>query len=309
MNSTLIALCLCTVALVQRTNGADSSFSVAQTGCCGDRLHSSTFLLFALPHATRPAQLLYTTTCFAARHAPHRSVQVGMLRRHETTCAQLFMTAQPRAEVEMYRRRKEVLLNVRIQIMEDVVRRVNDPALKYHRKRETVEELEGYLHRMRSLTADPDVIFHPAGVAPRLERPGQSSARSTQQQQQQRDKEIESILQSMRDASVVAVLRGKNEDRLVARGLELAQCGCRCIEVTLDSNGALEVLRRLREQLPSSVLLGAATVMDARQASDAISAGAKFITSPIAAVELMRVCQEAGECPFQGSIKALIRLY
>jgi 2-dehydro-3-deoxyphosphogluconate aldolase/(4S)-4-hydroxy-2-oxoglutarate aldolase len=102
----------------------------------------------------------------------------------------------------------------------------------------------------------------------------------------------------MRDASVVAVLRGKNEDRLVARGLELAQCGCRCIEVTLDSNGALGVLRRLREQLPSSVLLGAATVMDARQASDAISAGAKFITSPIAAVELMRVCQEAGEFLF-----------
>ena len=296
MNINLILICLGTAALVQRTNGADSSFSVAQTGCCGDRLHSSTFLLFAMPHATRPA-LLYTTRCFAARHAPHRSVQVGMLRRHETTCAQLFMTAQPRAEVEMYRRRKKVLLNVRIQIMEDVVRRVNDPTLKYHRKRETVEELEGYLHRMRSLTADPDVIFHPAGVAPRLERPGQSPARSTQQQQQ-RDEGIESILQRMRNARVVAVLRGKNEDRLVARGLELAQCGCRCIEVTLDSNGALEVLRRLREQLPSSVLLGAATVMDARQASDAISAGAKFITSPIAAVELMRVCQEAGEFLF-----------
>lgn len=214
-------------------------------------------------------------------------------------CAQLRMEGQPGAsgaEAEMSRRRKKVLLRVRIKIMEDVVRRVNDPALSYHRKRETVDELEGYLHRMRALTADSgtDADADTLALTPPLERAVQPRTPAPDTQQQLREIEIAQVLARMRNAKVIAVLRGKNKQRLVDRGLELAQLGCRCMEVTLDSPEALCVVRELRQQLPRSVLLGAATAMGAAQAAEAISAGAMFITSPIAAVDIIGVCHEAG---------------
>jgi 2-dehydro-3-deoxyphosphogluconate aldolase/(4S)-4-hydroxy-2-oxoglutarate aldolase len=196
-------------------------------------------------------------------------------------------------------RRQRVMLRVRIKIMEDVVRRVNDPALEYHRKSETVQELEGYLRRIRQASdklsagqAEAEASCADfSQLAPRgalVEKP-----RDVQLALQQ-DAQIEHTLARMREARVVAVLRGRSAQRLVARGLELADCGCRCIEVTLDSTDALGVLRSLRAQLPRTVLLGAATVMTAEQARDAISAGAAFVTSPVAAHELIAVCHPVG---------------
>jgi hypothetical protein len=174
-----------------------------------------------------------------------------------------------RDEGELAQRKRRVMLRVRIRIMEDVVRRVNDPALSYPRKRETVSELEGYLRRMRALTVDhepggPEVIAR----WPEVQRRQSDDARRRRAQAQ-----IEQTISRMRDAKAVAVLRGKSPQRLVARGLELALCGCKCMEVTLDSPGAMAVVRTLAEQLPNAVLLGAATAMGAEDAAAAISAG------------------------------------
>ena len=135
-------------------------------------------------------------------------------------CAQLRMEGQPGAsgaEAEMSRRRKKVLLRVRIKIMEDVVRRVNDPALSYHRKRETVDELEGYLHRMRALTADSgtDADADTLALTPPLERAVQPRTPAPDTQQQLREIEIAQVLARMRNAKVIAVLRGKNKQRCV----------------------------------------------------------------------------------------------
>jgi len=47
---------------------------------------------------------------------------------------------------------------------------------------------------------------------------------------------VEDILQRLKDARVIAILRGKNPERLYQRGVELAKMGCTAIEVTLDSN-------------------------------------------------------------------------
>ena len=196
-------------------------------------------------------------------------------------------------------RRQQMTLHVRIKIMEDVVKRLNDPTLEYHRKRETVEELESYLRHIRSLRRKlprkqeederGEYFARPAPFAALdgpLQEPHVVQHRNAQQ--------IEQTLAGMREARVVAVLRGQNAERLVARGLELARCGCKCIEVTLDSPNALETLRSLRAQLPAGVLLGAATVMTAEQALEAISAGAAFVTSPIAAHKLIAASHPVG---------------
>jgi len=193
-------------------------------------------------------------------------------------------------EGELAQRKKRVMLRVRIRIMEDVVRRVNDPALSYPRKRETVSELEGYLRRMRALTVDhepggPEVIAR----WPEVQRRQSDDARRRRAQAQ-----IEQTISRMRDAKAVAVLRGKSPQRLVARGLELAGCGCKCMEVTLDSPGAMAVVRTLAEQLPTAVLLGAATAMGAEDAAAAISAGPLLACLPPAPL-----------CPMPSSARSL----
>lgn len=70
------------------------------------------------------------------------------------------------------------------------------------------------------------------------------------------------VLSHLEDARVVAVLRGGNPQRLYKRGMELsAMPGCGAVEVALDTPGALEALRALSKDLPSSVIVGAATVV------------------------------------------------
>ena len=208
------------------------------------------------------------------------------------------------------RRRRNTVLTVRIKILEDVVRRVKDPALSYNRKRETVSELEGLLARMRTHAgsnnagalsdkdppaAEADLHEHLA-LTPRYRcrEPEASVPILRDAWQPGKDAQIEQTVARMREARVVAVLRGNNAQRITARGLELAACGCRCMEVTLDSPEALHVLRQLRSQLPPTVLLGAATVMSEAQASDAIAAGAMFITSPVAVPGLHPLCRASG---------------
>jgi len=70
------------------------------------------------------------------------------------------------------------------------------------------------------------------------------------------------VLSHLEDARVVAVLRGGHPQRLYKRGMELsAMPGCGAVEVALDTPGALDALRALSKDLPSYVILGAATVV------------------------------------------------
>ncbi|MBF6591437.1 MAG: bifunctional 4-hydroxy-2-oxoglutarate aldolase/2-dehydro-3-deoxy-phosphogluconate aldolase [Ktedonobacterales bacterium] len=63
------------------------------------------------------------------------------------------------------------------------------------------------------------------------------------------------------------------------------------VEVSLTIPGAQEILSHFAAR--PDVLVGAGAVLDARQATEAISCGARFITSPIFSPELVPVCRDA----------------
>ncbi len=46
---------------------------------------------------------------------------------------------------------------------------------------------------------------------------------------------VEETLGRLKSAGVLPILRAKNADVAIARGVELAQMGCRALEITLDS--------------------------------------------------------------------------
>ena len=80
----------------------------------------------------------------------------------------------------------------------------------------------------------------------------------------------------------------------------LATAGITTIEISLTIPGANEILSHLATR--HDILVGAGAVLDPRQASDAISNGARFISSPIFAPELMPTCRDANVACMLGAL-------
>jgi 2-dehydro-3-deoxyphosphogluconate aldolase/(4S)-4-hydroxy-2-oxoglutarate aldolase len=80
----------------------------------------------------------------------------------------------------------------------------------------------------------------------------------------------------------------------------LAVAGVSSIEIALTIPGAHEILTHLATR--QDVLIGAGSVLDPRQASEAISCGARFIASPIVAPELVPVCRDANVACILGGL-------
>ncbi len=80
----------------------------------------------------------------------------------------------------------------------------------------------------------------------------------------------------------------------------LAAAGLPTVEISLTIPGAFEILTHLATR--QNILVGAGAVLDPRQASEAISCGARFIASPILAPDLVPVCRDANVACILGAL-------
>jgi 2-dehydro-3-deoxyphosphogluconate aldolase / (4S)-4-hydroxy-2-oxoglutarate aldolase len=78
----------------------------------------------------------------------------------------------------------------------------------------------------------------------------------------------------------------------------LVSGGLGCAEVTLRTPLALEVIRALARH--PDLIVGAGTVLDPRQAIDAIAAGARFVVSPGFDLDVLTVCRARGVLALPG---------
>jgi 2-dehydro-3-deoxyphosphogluconate aldolase / (4S)-4-hydroxy-2-oxoglutarate aldolase len=79
---------------------------------------------------------------------------------------------------------------------------------------------------------------------------------------------------------VVAIVRGRRAEHLDAVLDALVDSGIRSLEVTLNTPGALEAIRRARTRFGEEVSVGAGTVRSVADVEDAVAAGAQFLVSP-----------------------------
>ncbi|OLE30532.1 MAG: 2-dehydro-3-deoxyphosphogluconate aldolase [Actinobacteria bacterium 13_1_20CM_3_71_11] len=79
---------------------------------------------------------------------------------------------------------------------------------------------------------------------------------------------------------VVAILRGRRAEHLDTVLDVLVDAGIRSLEVTLNTPGALEAIRRARTRFGEEVSVGAGTVRTVADVEDAVAAGAQFLVSP-----------------------------
>lgn len=90
--------------------------------------------------------------------------------------------------------------------------------------------------------------------------------------------EIASILPR---AKLIGIVRSATPVDLVEACRSLFAGGVKCLEVTLNSPGALHAIERVRADLPAGCLIGAGTVLDVDGATQALTAGAQFLVTPI----------------------------
>jgi len=95
------------------------------------------------------------------------------------------------------------------------------------------------------------------------------------------------LVERIQSERVVAVLRKVADVEATVDGL-----GMPVVEVTLDSDGALDAIRALRRRDGLTVLAG--TVRTGPEARSAIDAGAEAIVSPATIAEVAAVCREHG---------------
>ena len=84
----------------------------------------------------------------------------------------------------------------------------------------------------------------------------------------------------LKNAGIIAILRGQNPSTLFERGIALAKIGYTAIEVSLDSKDALQIIQGLRIELPDIVQIGVGTILERSQIEDCAEAGATFALSP-----------------------------
>jgi 2-dehydro-3-deoxyphosphogluconate aldolase/(4S)-4-hydroxy-2-oxoglutarate aldolase len=102
------------------------------------------------------------------------------------------------------------------------------------------------------------------------------------------------------DSGLIAVIRRPQPLQILSIAEALVDGGVGALEITVDTPGVFEMIRDIKNQFGSRVLVGAGTVLDAETAKTAIEAGSDFIFSPIIDEETIRLTNRYGKISIPG---------
>jgi len=103
------------------------------------------------------------------------------------------------------------------------------------------------------------------------------------------------------ESGVIGIIRIQTVEDLLAIAGALHRGGLNCLEITMNTPGALRAIESAREKLPQ-VLLGAGTVLDAISAREAILAGAQFLVTPTVKLDVLEVAHRYGVSAIIGAM-------
>ena len=100
---------------------------------------------------------------------------------------------------------------------------------------------------------------------------------------------------------IVAIIRGANPTDVLRIAKALHNGGVKVLEVAMNSDNALEVIKQLSEIMKDKMLIGAGTVLDEGMTNSAISSGAKFIISPNMNPDVIKLTKKLGAVSIPGA--------
>lgn len=101
---------------------------------------------------------------------------------------------------------------------------------------------------------------------------------------------INDILNGITESGVISIIRGIDSKHLQQTLEALYEGGIRCVEITMNTGDALEMIELTKRIYGDKFLVGAGTVLDEVTARQAILAGADFILAPTLSTEVIKMC-------------------
>jgi len=112
----------------------------------------------------------------------------------------------------------------------------------------------------------------------------------------------ETTQQIIERVGLIPVLRAKNSKQAHAVVQAMIAGGVTVVEVTMTVPGAIDLLKELKKEYGSSLLLGSGTVTTASEAQSTINAGAEFVVSPSLHPEVVTTTKTNGKLSIPGAL-------
>jgi 2-dehydro-3-deoxyphosphogluconate aldolase / (4S)-4-hydroxy-2-oxoglutarate aldolase len=109
-------------------------------------------------------------------------------------------------------------------------------------------------------------------------------------------------LRRISDVGIIPVVRATSAAEAIAMGDAIVAGGIAALEITMTVPGAVEVMKEAVKRYGERLLIGAGTVLDAEQARSCISAGARFLVSPIVDEATIAECRAADVVVVPGAL-------
>ena len=93
---------------------------------------------------------------------------------------------------------------------------------------------------------------------------------------------------------LLAILRGVDDSILIDYTEAIVEGGVAFFEVALNTDGALEQIKRLKAHFGDRILVGAGTAITVEKARSAVEAGAEFLLAPSTDEDVLAFCQKEG---------------
>lgn len=110
------------------------------------------------------------------------------------------------------------------------------------------------------------------------------------------------IAETIERVGLIPVLRARNAGQAHAVVQAMIAGGITVVEVTMTVPGAVDVLKELKQEYGSKLLLGAGTVTTAAEAQQTVNAGAQFVVSPSLHPEVIQVTRTNGKLSIPGAL-------
>jgi 2-dehydro-3-deoxyphosphogluconate aldolase/(4S)-4-hydroxy-2-oxoglutarate aldolase len=120
-----------------------------------------------------------------------------------------------------------------------------------------------------------------------------------------------SLLSLLEKERIIAIIRGIPKDSGEQTAKALAAGGISFLEITLNTNGALNMINELKGKFGDQLRIGAGTVLNLKMAKEAIESGAEYIISPNLDEEVLAYGLERGVEVWPGTMtpSEIVRAY
>jgi len=101
---------------------------------------------------------------------------------------------------------------------------------------------------------------------------------------------------------IMGILRGIDKDTIEPLTDVIISSGLKTIEITMNTEGASELLQKMRKTANNQLVIGAGTVLTLDDLHKALDAGATFIVSPTLVSEVVEYCVKNKVPVFPGAL-------